>query len=141
MLHLRPNRLTRRNKPAAYAAVVALVVAAFAGFVVSTNSNLLGTRFEKFADSASSAPEGIYYLEQALRILPGDQHLIAEKIKLILMSADPHDAISDIRHLSENPGGLGELRRLPQDFQRDGLTRQSKFIGFFLSDGTGPEPI
>ncbi|NBQ52050.1 MAG: rhomboid family intramembrane serine protease [Proteobacteria bacterium] len=141
MLHLRPNRLTRRNKPAAYAAVAALVAAAVAGVGVSTNSNLLVARFEKFAESASSATEGIYYLEQALRILPGDQHLIAEKVKLILMSADPHDAISDIRHLSENPSGIEELRRLQQDFQRDGLTRQSKFLDFFLSDGAGPEPI
>lgn len=141
MLHLRPNRLTRRNKPAAYAAVAALMVAALAGAGLSTNANLLVARYEKFADSASSAPEGIYYLEQALRILPDDHHLIAEKIKLTLMSADPHEAIGDIRRLSETPGGLEELRRLQQDFQRDGLTRQSKFIDFFLSDGTGPEPI
>lgn len=141
MLHVRPNRLTKRNKFAGYAAIVVLILAALAGIGMSTNSKLLVARFEKFADSASSAPEGIYYLEQALRILPGDQHLIAEKIKLVLMSADPHDAIGDIRLLSGNPGGIEELRRLQHDFQRDGLSRQAKFLDFFLSDGTGPEPI
>ncbi len=141
MLHLRPNRLTTRSRPAALAVMTGLLLAAIGGATVSVDQNRLISRFEKSAEIARSAQEAIYFLEQALRVLPGDKHLLAERVKLVLMSANPHDAIGDIRGLLSNPEGADELRRLQRDFERDGLSRQAKFLDFFLHGGSEAEPI
>ena len=141
MLHLRPNRLATRSRPAALAVMTGLLLAAIGGATVSVDQNRLVSRFEKSAETAHSAQEGIYFLEQALRVLPGDKHLLAERVKLVLMSANPHDAIGDIRGLLSNPEGADELRRLQRDFERDGLSRQAKFLDFFLREGSEAEPI
>lgn len=142
MLHLRPNRLTRRSKPAAWTAIGGLVLLSAAGINAAVDPRLVVSRFEKSADRARSAEEAIYYLDQALLILPQDRHLMVEKIKLLLMGPDPHDAISGIRDMASDPGGLEELRRLQRDFQRDGLVRQSKFLEFFLQgESSGQQPI
>ncbi|NDE14721.1 rhomboid family intramembrane serine protease [bacterium] len=141
MLHLRPNRLTYRSKPYAYMMISILLALSLAGIKAATDPGFVVSRFEKAADRAHSAQEGVYYIEQALLIMPRDRHLMAEKVKLLLMSSDPHDAISEIRNLAADPEGLEELRRLQRDFQRDGLVRQSKFLEFFLQEDSSAKPI
>lgn len=134
MLHLRPNRLTRRSKPLAMTAIASLLSLCAVGIFAAVDPKLVVARFEHSAEQARSAQEGIYFLEQALLIMPGDRHLMVEKVKLLLMGSDPHDAITDIRELAADPGGIEELRRLKTDFERDGLLRQAKFLEFFLQE-------
>jgi membrane associated rhomboid family serine protease len=145
MLHIRPNRLQSTNKPRAWATIGALLAVCVVGAIRSVDGPAVIRRLEVAAESVQSAEQGVYFLDQALRIVPGDRHLLIERVKFVLMSSDPKSAIPDLQKLSETEDGREEISRLIEDFRREGLTRQVRFLEFFLGipgKDSGPrEPI
>lgn len=134
MLQFRANRLTNSKPARGLAGLLILALVSSYGMVLGSDTRNIVMRFEEAAAKADSVPEAMYYIEQALRILPDDFHLIIEKIRFTVLSNDPSDAINDIRKLSQDPRGLIELNHLKSDFSREGLTSQAQFLEFMMSE-------
>ena len=137
MLMLRPNRLRPANKPMAYLSVLLFVLLCGIGFWKAVDPRAVVRRMENAAAGASVAAQARFFLDQALRIYPDDRHLIVERIRVILMSEDPHDALEDLRKLSGMTGGQEEIERLLEDFRREGLAKQQRFLELFLKPQPG----
>lgn len=135
MLHLRRNRLTHSRRLFGIFGISGFLGLSVYGIVASSNGQRTVQRFERAAAEARSVSEGLYYIEEALRIFPGDLHLLIEKVRFVLMSNDPSAALEDIKFLLNDDRGISELRRLRADFLRDGLTTQARFLDMFLDDG------
>lgn len=144
MLMLRPNRLRPSNKPLAFVALSCFFLVCGVGVVKAVDPVSVVRRLEDAAASASVAEQARYYLDEALRISPDDRHLVVERIRVILMAADPHEAVADLRKLSGMTGGREEIERLLEDFNREGLSKQARFLEFFIQSQPGasePQPI
>ncbi len=144
MLMLRPNRLRSSNKPLAYALLSCFFLMCGIGIAKAVNPKETVRRLENAAGSAAAAEQAKYFLDEALRIYPDDRHLLIERIRVVLMAADPRGALPDLRRLVDMSGGRDEIIRLLEDFNREGLTKQARFLEFFLSQQGGDwerEPI
>jgi uncharacterized protein HemY len=107
------------------AAILVFVGLCAAGFYRGTNPELLTERLTAAAGSTNDRGQQIYYLSQAVAIMPDDPELRLKRARLLFFANNAQDAYRDIRNVLDHEGMQKAVATLADELEAAKLVSEA----------------
>jgi rhomboid protease GluP len=125
MVNLRKNSLQLPRRSVGVAAILVFVGLCAAGFYRGTNPELLTERLTAAAGSTNDRGQQIYYLSQAVAIMPDDPELRLKRARLLFFANNAQDAYRDIRNVLDHEGMQKAVATLADELEAAKLVSEA----------------